>query len=105
MTTAASTYTVKLVDTHGLSAAQRSAAELRFRMALESALGGPDDVLPALQACLLVHTLNENTPPGSLPEAEQQIIEFWEKAEADAIMTAFKPLGKGMGDARFEIRG
>ncbi len=105
MTTATPTYTVKLVDAAGLSAAQRSAAELRFRMALEFALGGPDSVLPALQACLLVRTLNEDTPTGSVPEAEQQVIALWEKAEADAIVAAFRPLGKEMGNARFEIRG
>lgn len=104
MTTATPSYTVKLVDAPGLSAAQRSAAELRFRMALEFALGGPDDVLPALQACLLVRTLNKNSPPESLPEAEQEVIALWEKAEADAIEAAFRPLGKEMGDARFEIR-
>lgn len=105
MTTATPTYTVKLVDAPGLSAAQRSAAELRFRMALEFALGGPDSVLPTLQARLLVRTLNEDTPADSLPKAEQQVIALWEKAEADAIVAAFRPLGKEMGNARFEIRG
>jgi hypothetical protein len=105
MTTATPAYTVKLVDAPGLSAAQRSAAELRFRMALEFALGGSDSVLPTLQACLLVRALNQDLPPESLPEAEQQVIALWEKAEADAIVAAFRPLGKEMGDARFEIRG
>lgn len=105
MTTTTPSYTVKLVDATGLSATQRSAAELRFRMALEFALGGPDEVLPALQACLLVRALNEDTPPESLPQAEQQVIALWEKAEADAIVAAFRPLGKEMGNARFEIRG
>ena len=105
MTTATPSYTVKLVDAPDLSAAQRSAAELRFRMALEFALGGPDGVLPTLQACLLVRALNEDTPLESLPEAEQQFIALWEKAEAGAIVAAFRPLGKEMGDARFEIRG
>ena len=105
MTTATPAYTVKLVDAPGLSADQRSAAELRFRMALEFALGGPDSVLPTLQACLLVRALNQDLPPESVPEAEQQVIALWEKAEADAIMAAFRPLGKEMGDARFEIRG
>ncbi|WP_332776679.1 hypothetical protein [Polaromonas sp.] len=104
MTTTARTYTVKLVDAQGLSTAQRSAAELRFRMALDFALGGPEYVLPALQTCLLVRALNEDQPPESTPEAEQQVIALWEKAEADAIMAAFKPLGKEMGDARFVIR-
>lgn len=105
MTTATPAYTVKLVDAPGLSAAQRSAAELRFRIALEFALGGPDSVLPTLQACLLVRTLHQDSQPESVPEAEQQVIALWEKAEADAIVAAFRPLGKEMGDARFEIRG
>lgn len=105
MNAATPIYTVKLIDAPGLSATQRSAAELRFRRALEFALGGPDDVLPALQACLLVRTLNEGTPTGSVPEAEQQVIALWEKAEADVIVAAFRPLAREMGNARFEICG
>ena len=52
-------YIVQLKDESGLSADQRAAAELRFRMALEFALGGPEYVLPSLQAYMLAQALNE----------------------------------------------
>lgn len=100
-------YTVKMVGATGLSAAQRSAAELRFRLALEFGVGGPAYVVPTLQACLLARALTGNLTPeetGSADhEAEQQVIALWEKAEDQAIMTALKPLGQDMGEARFEI--
>ena len=96
-------YRVHLVECPGLSDSERSAAELRFRMALEFALGGPDQVLPSLQAYMLVRSLNEELPLGTDSEAEEQVIALWENAEADAILAAFRPLGKDMGDARFEI--
>ncbi len=110
-------YIVQLIDDSGLSADQRAAAELRFRMALEFALGGPEYVLPSLQAYMLAQALNE---PNEDDEADdsadnstgadddetggtQQMITLWEKAESDAIRAALKPLGKRMDEARFEI--
>ncbi|MEO8022795.1 hypothetical protein [Polaromonas sp.] len=96
-------YRVHLVECPDLSDGERGAAELRFRMALEFALGGPDEVLPTLQAYMLVHSLNEELPLGKDSEAEEQVIALWENAETDAILAAFRPLGKDMGDARFEI--
>ena len=110
-------YIVQLKDESGLSADQRAAAELRFRMALEFALGGPEYVLPSLQAYMLAQALNE---PNEDDEADdsadnstgadddetggtQQMITLWEKAESDAIRAALKPLGKRMDEARFEI--
>jgi hypothetical protein len=96
-------YQVHLVECPGLSDNERSAAELRFRMALEFALGGPEEVLPSLQAYMLVRSLNEDLPLSKDSEAEGQVIALWENAEADAILAAFRPLDKDMGDARFEI--
>ncbi|MFC5522255.1 hypothetical protein [Polaromonas jejuensis] len=107
MSEKAQTYTVKMVDATGLSAAQRSAAELRFRMALELGVGGPDYVVPALQACMLARSLLGDLTPEELAEddysAEREVIALWENAEDKAIMTALKPLNRDMGDARFEI--
>ena len=100
-------YTVKLVDATGLSAAERSAAELRFRMALEAGVGGRDLVVPTLQACMLARSLTGQLAPEELADAdhdaEREVIALWENAEDKAIMTALKPLNRNTGDARFEI--
>lgn len=100
-------YTVKMVGATGLSASERRAAELRFRMALEAGVGGASYVVPTLQACLLARALTQNLTPEELADAEhdaeRQVIALWEKAEDQAIMTALKPLNRDMGDARFEI--
>ena len=126
-TAAGANYTVQLVDDSGLSADQRAAAELRFRIALEFALGGPAYVLPSLQAYMLAQALNEpsdddmaDDPGGAVDNATDevkedeedhdsndggtlQMIRLWEKAESDAVQAALKPLGKLMAEARFEI--
>lgn len=100
-------YTVKMVGATGLSAAERRAAELRFRMALEAGVGGAPYVTPTLQACLLARALTASLTPEELAEAdhdaEREVIALWEKAEDSAIMTALKPLGGDMGQAQFEI--
>jgi len=107
-------YIVQLVDCSDLSADQRAAAELRFRMALEFALGGPEYVLPSLQAYMLAQALNEPSEDDEAVDSTdtetddedggmQLMITLWEKAESDAIQAALKPLGKEMAEARFEI--
>ena len=100
-------YTVRMVDADGLSAAERSAAELRFRMALEAGVGGRDLVVPTLQACMLARSLTSQLAPEELADAEhdaeREVIALWEGAEDQAIMTALKPLNRDTGDARFEI--
>lgn len=96
-------YTVNLVECPTLSANERSAAELRFRLALEFALGGPEFVLPSLQAYMLTQTLHESLPLEGASEAEQQIIALWQHAETDAILAAMRPLGDNLDNARFEI--
>ncbi|RZJ18763.1 MAG: hypothetical protein EOO54_15325 [Haliea sp.] len=96
-------YTVTLVNAEELGADQRAAAELRFRMALEFALGGPDMVLPTLKAWQLAVSLNDDLPLQSPQEAEREVIALWESAEADALIAALRPLERDMGDARFEI--
>lgn len=107
MTTSTPPYTVKMIDADSLSADERSAAELRFRMALEAGVGGRDQVLPALKTCMLARLLLEDLTPGELAgdefSAEREMIALWEKAEGQAIMTALKPLNRDTGEARFEI--
>ncbi len=100
---AAPTYTVNMVDANSLSADERAAAELRFRMALEFAVGGPEYVLPSLQAYMLAQTLNEGLPLEGASKAEEQVIALWENAETDAILAAMRPLGDNLDNARFEI--
>jgi hypothetical protein len=100
---AAPTYTVKMVDASSLSADDRAAAELRFRLALEFAVGGPEYVLPSLQAYMLTQTLNEGLPLDGASEAEEQVIALWQNAETDAILAAMRPLGDNLDNARFEI--
>jgi len=100
-------YTVSMVDATGLSAEERSAAELRFRMALEDGVGGREFVVPTLQACMLARSLIGNLTPEEQADAdhdaEREVITLWESAEDRAIMTALKPLNRDTGDARFEI--
>lgn len=103
MQMAAPTYIVKMVDANSLSADARAAAELRFRMALEFAVGGPEYVLPSLQAYMLTQTLNEGLPLEDASEAEEQVIALWQNAETDAILAAMRPLGDNLDNARFEI--
>ncbi|MFZ3139283.1 hypothetical protein [Polaromonas sp.] len=100
-------YTLKMANAIGLSAAERSAAELRFRMALESGVGGREFVVPTLQACMLARSLTSQLSPEELAhadhDAEREVIALWENAEDKAILFALKPLNRDMGEARFEI--
>lgn len=100
---AAPTYTVNMVDANSLSADERAAAELRFRMALEFAVGGAEYVLPSLQAYMLAQTLSEGLPLEGASQAEEQVIALWQNAETDAILAAMRPLGDNLDNARFEI--
>src|SRR4051812_45270479 len=96
-------YIVKMVDANTLGPEERAAAELRFRMALEFAVGGPEYVLPSLQAYMLAQTLNEGLPLEGASQAEEQVISLWQNAETDAILAAMRPLGDNLDNARFEI--
>ena len=100
-------YTVKMVNATAVSAAERGAAELRFRMALEFGVGGRQYLVPTLQACMLARSLMGNLPAeeaaGAEHAAEREVIALWENAEDKAILSALKPLNRDMGDARFEI--
>ena len=101
-------YTVRMVGAPSLSADECSAAELRFRMALEAGVGGRELVAPTLQACMLARSLIGHLTPEEQADAdhaaEREVIALWESAEDKAIMTALRPLNRDMGDARFEIK-
>ena len=100
-------YTVKMVNATGLSATERSAAELRFRMALEFSVDGCEHVMPTLQACMLARSLIGHLPSEEVAQAahdaEREVIALWENAEDKAVLSALKPLHRDMGEARFEI--
>ena len=100
-------YTVNMVNATSLSAAERSAAELRFRMALEFGVGGRDYVVPTLKACMLARSLIGHLPAKEVAQAdhdaEREVIALWENAEDKAVLSALKPLNRDMGEARFEI--
>ena len=100
-------YTVKMVNATGLSATERSAAELRFRMALEFSVDGCEHVMPTLQACMLARSLINHLPAEEVAQAahdaEREVIALWENAEDKAVLSALKPLHRDMGEARFEI--
>lgn len=109
MTEPAPPYTVKMMGAPSLSAGQRSAAELRFRMALEFDVGGPGYVVPTLQACMLARALLQGLAPDDRAAAEcaaeREVIALWENAEDRAIMTALKPLSAAgdMNEVHFQI--
>ncbi|MDO8718622.1 MAG: hypothetical protein Q7K20_06515 [Polaromonas sp.] len=102
-------YAVNMVGATGLSTDERSAAELRFSMALEFGVGGAECVLPTLQACMLARSLIEGLPTEERTDAEcgaeLEVIALWENAEDRAIMTALKPLNTSgdMDEVRFVI--
>lgn len=109
MTEPAPPYTVKMHGAPSLSHDQRSAAELRFRLALEFGVGGPEYVVPTLQACMLARALLQSLAPDDATDtecaAEREVIALWEAAEDRAIMTALKPLNSAgdMNEVNFEI--
>jgi hypothetical protein len=86
------------------SAAERREAELRFRAALEEALGDSGLVVPVYQAYLrIVGTYGDTPDPDSLSDAERAIFDQWRAAETAAVAAAFGP-HRYMGDADYEIR-
>lgn len=85
------------------SAADRQAAEQRFRRALEASLGLASLVLPTYQAYLQIVAIYGETPDlDALPGAEREVLEQWQGAEMAAMTAAFGS-HRYMDDARFEI--
>lgn len=97
-------YTLTLFDADGASDAQRSAAEQRFRRALEEVIGDASLVAPIYTAYLkIVATYGEAPPPEALSDAERMVFEQWQAAETAAVTAAFGT-HRYMGDAMYEIR-
>ncbi len=97
-------YTVKLFDAEGASEAQHREAERRFRRALEDTLGDASLVLPVYQAYLrIVAAYGELPAPEVLTDAEREIVQQWQAAEAAAVTAVFGPL-RNMGDGMYELR-
>ena len=96
-------YTVTLYEAD-VSPAERLQAELRFRQALEQALGDAELVAPVYAAYQrIVATYGEEPAQDSLTDAEQAIYDQWRAAETAAVAAAFGP-NRYMGDAMYEIR-
>ena len=96
------TYTLKLYEAD-TSEAQRREAEQRFRDALETSLGDECLVAPVYSAYLrIVATYGETPAPDSLTDAEREIFDQWQAAEAAALAATFGP-HRYMGDAMYEI--
>lgn len=96
------TYTLKLYEAD-TSEAQRSEAEQRFRDALETSLGSKELVAPVYTAYLrIVATYGEAPASDSLTDAEREIFDQWQTAEAAALAATFGP-HRYMGDAMYEI--
>jgi hypothetical protein len=97
-------YSVRLFDAEGVSEAQHRAAMQRFCQALEEALGDASLVVPVHQAYLrIVAEHGEQPAPEALTDAEREIVQQWQAAEAAAITAVYGPL-RSMGDGLYEIR-
>ena len=84
-------------------ARERQLAERRFCQALETALGDADLVAPVYrQYQRLIQTYGDDPDPLQLSDAERELMQGWQSAEAAALSAALGP-HRYMGDAQFEI--
>ena len=98
------TYTLRLYAYEDASPEQLRAAEQRFRQALDDGLGDASLVVPVYQAYRRIIAIYGEAPaPDTLTDAEQQILDQWQAAEAAALTAALGPY-RHMGEAQFEIR-
>lgn len=96
-------YRLKLYAYEDASPQQVQAAELRFRQALNAALGDESLVLPVYTAyCRLVATYGEAPAEDALAPHELEIFSQWQAAQAAALTAALGP-DRYMGEAEFEI--
>ena len=97
------TFTVRIFCADDVSEAQRELAAVRFRAALEQALGDANLVWPCYSAYLrLFQQHGDHSRPWPVTSAEQVLIDQWEAAELAATQTAFG-VHRYLGDADFEI--
>ena len=97
------TYTLKLYAFEEVSDSERQAAQRRFRTALDTALGDASLVMPVYSAYQrIVATYGESPATDTLTDAEQQVFDQWQAAEAAAMTAAFGP-DRYMNEGYFEI--
>ena len=96
-------YSLKIFTAEDVAPAERTAAEQRFRAALDVALGDAALVLPVYRAynrLLLIHRDAER--PWPITADEQLLVDSWEAAELAATHAAFG-VNRYLGDADFEL--
>lgn len=96
-------YTLKLVSAEAVSDTDRAAAEKRYRQALEAALGDASLVAPVWAAVQRLYAAYGDSPdPAALTDAEREVLESWQAAEAAARTAAFGP-NRYLEEAYFDI--
>ena len=93
------TYRITLQDFPELPEDARVKAEEQYRRALEKALGGPDEVVPAYRAWLSASE-NDNDQVGKKEAARAS---KWQKASDLARQAGFRSLGEST-QAYFEFK-
>ena len=93
------TYTITLQDFPEIPEDSRVKAEKQYRRALEKALGGPDEVIPAHRAWLSV------SESGSDQVGKEEVAQanHWQKASDLARQAGFRSLGES-DEAYFEFK-
>ena len=93
------TYSITLQDFPDIPKDNRLKAEDQYRRALEKALGGPDEVVPAYRAWLSVsESGNEQLGKEEVAQATK-----WQKASDLARQAGFRSLGEP-AEAYFEFK-
>lgn len=96
-------YTLTLITGEEVGDVERRAAEQRFRRALDAALGDAGLVRPVHAAYLrIVAVHGDNPEAATLTDAEREVLQQWQAAEAAAMAAAFGP-HRYMDDPCFEI--
>lgn len=96
-------YRLKIYSEEDVTDQERLAAEMRFRAALEEALGSEDLVWPAYKTYLrLLQLHGDHMRPWPVSPEEQLLIDQWEAAELAATRAAFGA-ERYLGDAHFEL--
>ena len=97
-------YSVRLFAYEEVSEFEKRAAEQRFCMALNEALGDASLVLPVYSMYRkLVAVYGESPSADVLSTEELEIFNQWQAAESAALTAALGP-HRYMGEAEFDIR-
>jgi hypothetical protein len=92
-------YTVRLQDAGKITEEGRITAERSFTRALEKAVGGEENVVPALRA--FERIAESGRKPSKAQEAEAK---SWQEAWNKAVQAGTKAFGADQAEAWFEIR-